>query len=149
VFGIPALGVTSFATQAANIIGLTLAENVGVDDSSTQVQALLNTIAENIGIADVVNDAGANYFGSLTETITLGDSSTQQSAFLQSLSENFNPADTPAILAQFKAAIAENVIMADNQAVSGWIKIIDAQTANWATISNSETAGWTTINNSQ
>jgi len=42
------------------------------------------------------------------------------------------------ILAQFQTAIAENVVMADNQAVSGWIKIIDVQTPGWTTINNSQ-----------
>jgi hypothetical protein len=51
----------------------------------------------------------------------------------------------PTIQAQFQTAIAENINMADNQAVAGWIKIIDDQTANWALINNTETANWTVV----
>jgi len=63
--------------------------------------------------------------------------------------ENINPADVPAIQAAFVAAIAENVNMADNTQVSGWIKIIDAQTANWTVVNTTNSAGWQTINNLQ
>jgi hypothetical protein len=51
----------------------------------------------------------------------------------------------PTIQAAFQVAIAENINMADNTQVAGWIKIIDDQTANWALISNTETADWTVV----
>lgn len=210
MFGIPAFGVTPFAAQATTIYALSIDEAITFADSSTQSSAFFQTQAENIGISDVENDVGGNFFGSLTESITLEDSSTQQSTFLQTISEDFssadvitiaaqfsvsvsedstlddvrtsffaaimdlpaqgitladsntqqsafvqsiaeniNPADVLAIQVAFLNAIAENVNMADNTVVSGWMKIIDDQTANWAVISNTESAGWAVVDTTE
>jgi len=81
MFGYGAFAQPPFASLAGTAYALSISEDITLADSSTQSQTLLNSITENIGIADVVNDAGANYFGSLTEAITLDDSSAQVFAY--------------------------------------------------------------------
>ena len=61
MFGIQALGVTPFASQATNIISLVLAENMGLADSSVQLSAFFQARSENIIIADTPNNAGISY----------------------------------------------------------------------------------------
>jgi len=203
MFGYAAFAQSTFAGLGGTAFALSISENISLADSSSQSSTFLQSIAENIGVTQVANDVGGNFFGSVTEAITVADSSTQQSAFLQSRTEPITLADTPTITGQFAvsrsepitiadtsvqyfaaldvisepitvgdfvvfnyffsivegvtnadaisiqagfvAFIAENLNMADNQTVSGWIKIIDDQTANWALVSNTETAGWTLV----
>ena len=203
MFGYAAFAQSTFAGLGGTAFALSISENISSADSSTQSQALLNSIAENITVTQVANDLGGNFFGSVTEAITMADSSTQASTFRQSITENLNPAsaqtasaqfsvsrtepvtiadtsvqyfaaldvitepitmddfvvfnyflsiveslslaDLISLQAQFQVAVAENINMADNTAVSGWIKIIDDQIANWALVSNTETPGWTVV----
>lgn len=204
MFGYAAFAQSTFAGLGGTAYALTISENISSADSSTQSQALLNSITENITVTQVPNDTGGNFFGSITEAITLADFSTQASTFRQSITENLNPADTPTITgqfsvsrtepitvddtsvqyfaaldaitepitmddfvvfnyffsiveslsladlitlrAQFQASVAENINMADNTKVAGWVKIIDDQIANWALVSTTENAGWTVAN---
>jgi hypothetical protein len=107
MFGISAFAQSPFASLAGTDIILSIIEDIGVDDSSTQLSTFLQSITEPIGVSDVENDAGGNFFGSVTETITLDDSSTQASTFLQDITEDLLPADTPTIAADFSVSRAE------------------------------------------
>ena len=117
MFGTSAFAQAPFASLANTGIVLSIIEDFGMADSSTQLSAFLQSQTENIGIADVINDAGVNYFGSATETIAFDDSSTQLSTFLQTIAEDFSPADTPTISAQFAASATENSTIEDSQVV--------------------------------
>jgi hypothetical protein len=101
MFGIAAFAQSPFASLGGTAFALSISEAITLADSSAQASTFLQSRAENIGIADVINDAGANYFGSVTEAITLADSSSQASTFLQSIAENLNPADSQTITGQF------------------------------------------------
>jgi len=153
-------------TQVANDVGGnffgSVTEAISVADSSTQQSAFLQSRTEPITLADTPTITG-QFAVSRSEPITIADTSVQYFAALDVISEpitvgdfvvfnyffsiveNITNADAIAIQAGFVAFIAENLNMADNQTVSGWIKIIDDQTANWAIINNTETAGWTVV----
>ena len=149
----------------ANYFG-SVTETISLADSSTQQSTFLLSRTEPITLADTPTIA-AQFAVSRTEPITIADTSAQYFAALDAITEPitvgdfvvFNyffsivegvtNADAIAIQAGFVAFIAENLNMADNQSVSGWIKIIDAQTANWAVINNPETAGWTVIDTTE
>jgi hypothetical protein len=137
-------------------------EAISLADSSTQASTFLQSRTENLNPADTptitgqfsvsraepitIADSQAVYFAALdaiTEPITLADFVVFNYFF--SIVEGITNADAISLQAGFVAFIAENLNMADNQSVSGWIKIIDDQTANWAIINNTETAGWTVV----
>ena len=141
-------------------------EAITLADSSTQQSTFLQSRTEPITLADTptitgqfavsrsepitIADTSVQYFAALdaiTEPITVGDFVVFNYFF--SIVEGINNADAIAIQAGFIEFIAENLNMADNQSVSGWIKIIDAQTANWAVINNPETPGWTVVNTTE
>jgi VCBS repeat-containing protein len=60
-----------------------------------------------------------------------------------------NVNEAPTVLTLSAATVAENVQMLDNQALAGWIKIIDAQAANWVNISDNQTTSWATVDAAQ
>ena len=76
-----------------------------------------------------VRSISQGFYFTATEALSSADFATAQAAFLET--------------------IAENATMLDNLGVSGWVKIIDSQTANWQTISDAQNPGWATINNIQ
>ena len=82
-------------------------------------------------------------------TVAAGDSAAISAQFAALRSENISPADAVSILTAFNVSITENSNLLDPSTASGWLKIIDAQTANWQNISNAGTANWTAVNNSQ
>jgi len=141
-------------------------EAITLADSSTQQSTFLLSRTENLNPADTptiaaqfavsrtepitIADSQAVYFAALdniTEPITLSDFVVFSYFF--SIVEGITNADAISLQAGFIEFIAENLNMADNQSVSGWIKIIDAQTANWAVINNPETAGWTVVDTTE
>jgi len=141
-------------------------EAITLADFSAQQSAFLQSRTEPITLADTPTITG-QFAVSRTEPITIADTSVQYFAALDVISEPitvgdfvvFNyffsivegvtNADAIAIQAAFVASIAENLNMADNQTVSGWIKIIDAQTANWAIINNNESPGWSVVSTTE
>jgi hypothetical protein len=129
VFGIPAYAATPFAALAGTSFAFSVAENISAADSSIQSQVLLNSIIENIGVDDVENDVGGNFFGSITETFTFDDSSTQQSAFLQTFSDGVTQADSIAIAAQFNISLAEDTTTETTQDI--FFAFTDSLTENF------------------
>ena len=117
MFGIPAYAATPFAALAGNSFSFAVVEDIGAADSSTQLSAFLQTIAQDITMADTPNDAGVSYSDGVVETLTFGDSSTQQSAFLQVFSGGVTQADAPEIAAQFAVSLSENTTLASLQEI--------------------------------
>ena len=153
-------------TQVANDLGGnffgSVTEAITMADSSTQASTFRQSITENLNPASA-QTASAQFSVSRTEPVTIADTSVQYFAALDvitepitmddfvvfnyflSIVESLDLADLISLQAQFQVAVAENINMADNTAVSGWIKIIDDQIANWALVSNTETPGWTVV----
>jgi hypothetical protein len=81
--------------------------------------------------------------------MSVADAQVVASNFLVSIFENLNPNDIPTVTAAFQAAISENVTLADNFGVGGWIKIVTTQIPGWTNITDTQTPGWTGMDNNQ
>ena len=75
---------------------------------------------------------------SITENMTMTDAETLIRIFVADVTEAITMADSSSAPANFKPTISESVTMADNASVSGWLKVVDAQTPGWTTINNSQ-----------
>jgi hypothetical protein len=118
MFGISSFAQVPFASLAGTAFTASLAEDIGMADSNSQIFVFNQSFTESINaIADVINDAGVNYFGSATENIGLADLSTQVATFLQSLAENVNPNNSSGISTLYIFTIAENQTLADTPVI--------------------------------
>ena len=140
-----------------------ITEAISLADSSTQASTFLMSRTENLNPASA-QTASAQFSVSRTEPVTIADTSVQYFAALDvitepitmddfvvfsyfvSIVESLDITDLITLRAQFQAAVVENINMADNTKVAGWVKIIDDQIANWALVSTTENAGWTVVN---
>lgn len=116
MFGVSSFAQTPFASLAGVAYALSVAENIGLADTSSQLSAFLQNIAEPITVDEVDATAG-DFFSSVIEAVTSAESATVLAAFLVSATENYSSADTPAVAAQFAQSVAENASLADAQNV--------------------------------
>jgi hypothetical protein len=115
MFGISSFAQAPFASLAGTAFTAALSEDITLADSSSQIFAFNQSVAENFDISNIENtDGGSSFFFGATETLTFGDSSTQVSTFLQSLSENSSPNDSTGISTIYLFEVAENQTMADD-----------------------------------
>jgi hypothetical protein len=141
-----------------------VSENINIAESESITAQFVSSISEAIISNDVetisaqfatviTEDVAMNtafvwsWILAITENVTSADTSTVLAQFVTSAIENINSADSSTQVSAFLQSIAENLNLADNTVVTGWIKIIDAQTANWTSINNLQTSNWNTINN--
>ena len=126
-------------------------------DSSTQASAFLQTFTNGVTQADGPTIA-AQFNVTRTEPSTIETSQAIYNAFFQSITEDFGPSTALTIIRVFTdsiaeaitmadansstsdhpATITENVAMADNQAIAGWLKISTAQSVTWTNIETSQ-----------
>ena len=124
MFGSAAFAQVPFAALAGNASIVFISEGIQFGDASIQLTTYLISQTEPFTVDDIDATAG-DFFGSVVE--------------------NLNAADANTVLAAFQAAVAENITLAEAFAVSGWIKIIDAQNADWAIINDNQNSGWQNI----
>ena len=92
------------------------------------------SIAENIGLLDVIK-IGSAYFFVVTENSGVTNTQLIQANFPEQITENINLADQNSVQAAFAATIAENIVLGDNACVFGWFKINDNQNPQWGGVS--------------
>ena len=110
MFGLSTISQVPFTTLPGGtaVIYLSLVENVGVDDASTQIFNFLQSRTEPITMDDF-NSQGSIFIGTIVENLNVDDSSTQQANFLQSITEDQTLEDQEFISADFAVSRTENI----------------------------------------
>lgn len=112
-------------------------EDVTSADSSTITAQFTSSVTEDATINDVVSMT-QGFTDAVIENMSVADTPTAFLILTLSITENLSSLDSSTQQFSFLQSIVENAAVADNFGVGGWIKIIDAQTANWVNINNSQ-----------
>ena len=109
MFGYAAFAQPTFASLAGNAIILSLSENIGVADASSQVSNFVQNITEDVLLNDL-NSLGAIFIATRNEDIAVNDATTELTNYLLSHSEDTNLAEDETISAQFAASDTEDIL---------------------------------------
>lgn len=149
--------VTQVGNDAGGNFFGSLTEGITLGDSSTQQFAFLQTFTNGVTQADGPTIA-AQFAVSRAEPITIASDVAIYNAFLFSIVEDFGPSTALTIIRVFTdsvseaitmadansstsdhpATVTENMSMADNQVIAGWMKISTTQSVTWTNVETSQ-----------
>jgi hypothetical protein len=139
MLGIASFAQTPFSALAGKIFPFDIAEGIALNDSSTQLSAFLQSIAEN-SVLDDIDATTGDYFALVYEDTGVADLSTPLFAYLQSISENSNPADSASVQADLIFAITENSIV--NDTPTEYLEFLFSISESISNVADSSTQQW-------